>query len=460
MQVLHKASFLVLISVFFFWGFVAASNSILIPVNLTQTQAMLVDVCFYVAYTVGSLLYLLCAKLFNFNILQRIGYKNGIALGLCISAAGTLLFIPAANLSSFSLMLAGLFVVGLGFSLQQTAANPLVIRMGDPDQGAQRLSLAGGINNIGTTIAPLLLSIAIFGSIQSRSSNLNLTAIQWPYLILGMAFVLVALFFYFSNLPDHINTEHSETHTQYGFLKLITIPQVGWGMLAIFLYVGVEVATAANLPEYMKRELHIPTAQVAPYVSLFWASLMIGRWTGAAGAFNFKFQVTSILRWILPYVAFLIFIVCNAITSDSIQWVFPYFFVIPILIFTDWMSKGKPERQLVLFSIFGIMALCFGMVLHGLWSAFAITAVGLFCSTLWPCIFTIAIRNMKVHTHTISSYLIMMIMGGGWISLLQGTLADGLLGIRYSFIVGILCFLFLAWYGWKSHKWTHQNQIQ
>ena len=465
MQASHKASFLVLISVFFFWGFVAASNSILIPVfkehfNLTQTQAMLVDVCFYVAYTMGSLLYLLSAKLFNFNILQRVGYKNGIALGLCISAVGTLLFIPAAQASSFSLMLGGLFVVGLGFSLQQTAANPLVIHMGHPDQGAQRLSLAGGINNIGTTIAPLLLSFAIFGSIQARSSNLNLTAIQWPYLILGMAFVLVALFFYFSNLPDQIITERTETYTHYSFLKLITIPQVGWGMLAIFLYVGVEVATAANLPEYMKRELHVPTAQVAPYVSLFWASLMIGRWTGAAGALNINFQIKSILRWILPYVAFLIFIVCNAITSDSIQWVFPYFFVIPILIITDWLSKGKPERQLVLFSTFGIIALCCGMLLHGLWSAFAITAVGLFCSTLWPCIFTIAIRNMKMHTHTISSYLIMMIMGGGWISLLQGTLADGMLGIRYSFIVGVLCFLFLAWYGWKAHKWIHQNQIQ
>ncbi len=303
MQASHKASFLVLISVFFFWGFVAASNSILIPVfkehfNLTQTQAMLVDVCFYVAYTIGSLLYLLSAKLFNFNILQRVGYKNGIALGLCISAVGTLLFIPAAHASSFSLMLGGLFVVGLGFSLQQTAANPLVIHMGHPDQGAQRLSLAGGINNIGTTIAPLLLSFAIFGSIQARSSNLNLTAIQWPYLILGMAFVLVALFFYFSNLPDQIITERSETYTHYSFLKLITIPQVGWGMLAIFLYVGVEVATAANLPEYMKRELHVPTAQVAPYVSLFWASLMIGRWTGAAGALNINFQIKSILRWI------------------------------------------------------------------------------------------------------------------------------------------------------------------
>ena len=160
MQKTINASFLVLISVFFFWGFVAASNSILIPVfkdhfKLSQTQAMWVDVCFYVAYTIGSLLYLAYTFIFKKSIIEQLGYKNGIALGLCISALGTLLFIPAAQWSSFYLMLMGLFVVGLGFSLQQTAANPLVIQSGNPQLGSQRLSLAGGINNVGTTLAPV-----------------------------------------------------------------------------------------------------------------------------------------------------------------------------------------------------------------------------------------------------------------------------------------------------------------
>jgi FHS family L-fucose permease-like MFS transporter len=165
-----------LISVFFFWGFVAASNDILIPVfkeklHLEQWQAQLISFAFYVAYTVGSLIYFFISKFIGNDILNKIGYKNGIALGLIISAIGTLLFYPAAQLVSFPLMISGLFIVGLGFSLQQTAANPLAIVMGDPRKGSQRLSLAGGVNNVGTTIGPLLISFAIFGTISAGNTS-------------------------------------------------------------------------------------------------------------------------------------------------------------------------------------------------------------------------------------------------------------------------------------------------
>ena len=152
-----------LVTVFFFWGFVAASNDILIPVfkkafNLSQAQSQLVSVAFYVAYTVGSLIYFGISKLLGGDVLNRIGYKNGIALGLIISAIGTLLFYPAANNASFTLMITGLFIVGLGFSLQQIAANPLAIVMGDPKTGSQRLNMGGGVNNFGTTIQNIMLS--------------------------------------------------------------------------------------------------------------------------------------------------------------------------------------------------------------------------------------------------------------------------------------------------------------
>jgi len=156
-----------LVTVFFFWGFVAASNDILIPVfkkafDLSQAESQLVSVAFYVAYTVGSLIYTGISAGIGGDILNKIGYKNGIALGLLISALGTLLFYPAANQGSFPLMISGLFIVGLGFSLQQIAANPLAIVMGDPKTGSQRLTMAGGINNFGTTIGPLLVSFALF----------------------------------------------------------------------------------------------------------------------------------------------------------------------------------------------------------------------------------------------------------------------------------------------------------
>src|SRR6201995_978801 len=158
-----------LISVFFFWGFVAASNDILIPVfkeklHMQQWQAQLISFAFYVAYTVGSIIYYAISKAMGGDILNRIGYKNGISLGLVISALGTLLFYPAAQGESFALMITGLFIVGLGFSLQQTAANPLAIVMGNPKTGAQRLCMAGVLNNVGTTRGPLLVRVGKGGT--------------------------------------------------------------------------------------------------------------------------------------------------------------------------------------------------------------------------------------------------------------------------------------------------------
>ncbi|MBD0295064.1 MAG: MFS transporter, partial [Flavisolibacter sp.] len=176
------SQFGVLISVFFFWGFVAASNDILIPVfkeklQLAQWQSQMISFAFYVAYTVGSIFYFAISKASGGDILNRIGYKNGIALGLIISAAGTLLFYPAAENASFLLMITGLFIVGLGFSLQQTAANPLAIVMGDPRNGSQRLSMAGGVNNIGTTIGPIIVSLAIFGSVTASTNVADIGAV-------------------------------------------------------------------------------------------------------------------------------------------------------------------------------------------------------------------------------------------------------------------------------------------
>src|SRR5664279_837824 len=177
------SQFGVLISVFFFWGFVAASNDILIPVfkeklHLQQWQSQMISFAFYVAYTVGSIIYFFVSKAYGGDILNRIGYKNGISVGLIISAIGTLLFYPAANNASFTLMITGLFVVGLGFSLQQIAANPLAIIMGDPKTGSQRLTMAGGVNNFGTTIGPLLVSFAIFGSVASGSTEASIESVK------------------------------------------------------------------------------------------------------------------------------------------------------------------------------------------------------------------------------------------------------------------------------------------
>ena len=451
--------FVPLVTVFFFWGFVAASNDILIPVfkkafNLSQSQSQLVSVAFYVAYTVGSLIYMFISKAIKQDVVNKIGYKNGLIVGLLISAAGTLLFYPAANMGSFPLMISGLFIVGLGFSLQQIVANPLAIEVGPTETGSQRLTMAGGINNFGTTIGPLIVSFAIFGSASAANTEASIESVKVPYLILGAAFVLVAILLKFSSLPkvtptitedtdDAVPGEHRDSALKY--------PQLVLGMIAIFVYVGVEVSTASNLPAYMEKSLGFSTKDIAPYVSLYWASLMIGRWTGAVDAFDITAGFKKILRFLAPYLAFGVFLAVNAIAKHDLSHFYVYSLIILVMIACDILSKGNPARMLLIFSSMGIIAIAIGMMTSGMTSVYAFTSVGLFCSTLWPCIFALAINGLGKHTNQGSGYLIMMIMGGGIISWIQGMLAD-MTNIHFSYIVGILCFAYLVFYAVRVTK--------
>ena len=453
-----------LITVFFFWGFVAASNDILIPVfkkafSLTQAQSQLVSVAFYVAYTAGSIIYFLVSKLTGGDVLNRIGYKNGICLGLVLSALGTLLFYPAANLGSFNLMISGLFVVGLGFSLQQIAANPLAIVMGDPSTGAQRLTMAGGVNNVGTTIGPLIVSIAIFGSVAAGGTEASIENVKTPYLVLGVVFILVAVFLYFSPVPNKIDLEHlAADEASDGAQKLIhsdsmfaafKYPQLVLGMIAIFVYVGVEVSTVANLPAYLEQNLGMQTAHIAPFVSLYWASLMIGRWSGAAGAFDASASTKKILTFLLPYLAFGVFLLVNTIAQHDVRQFLVYAVVIIAMIVAALLAKGNPARMLFNFAAGGIIALLIGMSTTGMISTFAFISSGLFCSVMWPCIFALAIAGLGKNTNEGSSFLIMMICGGGFVSWFQGLVSEGI-GIHASYIVGVACFAYLAFYAWRS----------
>jgi FHS family L-fucose permease-like MFS transporter len=273
------------------------------------------------------------------------------------------------------------------------------------------------------------VSFAIFGSLAAGASLDSLSAVKGPYLILGAAFLIVAIIFKFSSLPNKIEHEESIPSTDSAVTandSALSHPQLWMGMIAIFLYVGVEVSTASNLPEFMRVHLGTETSGIAPYVSLFWASLMIGRWRGAVGAFDVSATMKNILGIVLPYTAFGIFLFANKIANHDLTPFYVYALVIVAVIIADYLSKGNPARQLLIFSFCGITALII-------------------------CIFTLAIAGLGKHTNQGSGFLIMMIMGGGFISLLQGYLAsDHLLGIRMSYIVGVLCFAYLAFYGWKA----------
>lgn len=451
-QKTNWGQFVSLVSVFFFWGFVAASNDILIPVfkkefSLTNFQSQLVATAFYIAYTVGTLLYLLISKIIGQDLLNKIGFKNGLIIGLLISALGSLIFIPAANTESFTLMITALFTVGLGFSLQQTVANPLAIALGPPQTGSQRLTMAGGINNLGTTIGPIVVAFAIFGSAAAATDTADIESVKIPYLVLGLAFVIVAVLLKFSSLPSVAETHEVEEKNEAAAPRssALKYPQLVLGMIAIFVYVGVEVAAISNLPAYMEHDLGFKTSEVAPFISLYWASMMIGRWGGAVGAFGFSSGVQRVMKFVAPYLAFGVFLLVNAIAKHDLTPFYVYPAIIFVMILADLATKGNPARMVLIFSGMGILALLIGMFTEGMVSVYAFTSVGLFCSIQWPAIFALAINGLGIHMTKGSNFLIMMIMGGAIIPPLQGLLADKF-GSQMAYFIDILCFLYLVFY--------------
>ncbi|MBO0950640.1 MFS transporter [Fibrella forsythiae] len=446
-QTENRSALYTLVTVWFFWSFVAASNGILIPLfkdkfQLTQTQAQLVDFAFYAAYFVGSIMYLLVSASIKTDILNRIGYKNGIIYGLLISALGTLLFYPAAEMKSYALLLSGLFIVGLGFSLQQTATQPFMIALGPPETGAQRINLGGAVNNLGGTIGPVIISFAIFGSISAdAAANATIESVKVPYLILGALFLALAGFFKLSKLPHITNDEEVEVGT--GVLKY---PQLVLGMTAIFVYVGVEVTIGSNLGEYLKQTEKLDASQVSKYVSLFWGSMMIGRWTASIANFNPSAALKRILIIVVPLVAFAIVLSVNALYSGDVSDLYPYIVCIFVMIATYLASREKPVTILLYFTAVGAILSIIGVFATGKIALFSLISGGLFCSILWPSIFSLGTAGLGKYTNQGAAFLIMMILGGAIIPLIQGKIADSV-GIQLSYLTAVVCFAYLFFFG-------------
>jgi FHS family L-fucose permease-like MFS transporter len=469
------SSLLTLMSVFFFWGFVASSNSVLIPMfrrdfNLLQWQSQLVDFAFYIAYTFGSLVYFLIS-VYRGDPLNKIGYKKGLIIGLCISATGALGFIPAASLTSYPLMLISLFIVGLGFALLQIVANPYVIAMGNPATGSHRVSMAGGINSFGTAIGPLLMSFAIYGNL-TQTGNVGISSVHIPYLVLCGLFLLVALILGASKLPPIIHAEKMEH--DFGAFKY---PQLILGMIAILVYVGVEVSIQSNMPELMRKPeiLGLEHEQTVHFISLFWGSLMIGRWTGAITVFNPSRNMKNILTVVVPLVAYLVVLLVNYIKlhaageEEKMADLWNYFPFVFILIAGFFLVQEKPARTMMLFGTLAAIMMIVGICTTGKTALYAFISGGLFCSVMWPCIFSLSIAGLGKYTNQGSSLLIMMILGGAVIPPLQGLICDndkflgtqifGMSWTHFSYIIPVLCFAYLAFYGWKVKQVLKKQSI-
>ena len=540
----NKSALTTLVTVFFFWGFIAASNGVFIPFcktyfSIDQFQSQLVDFAFYGAYYIGALLLFIISGAMKKDMLNNWGYKNGIVYGLLLSAIGAFVMYPATagaeqgQTAVFYFVLIALFIVGLGFSLQQTAANPFAIALGDAKTGSHRLNLAGGINSFGTTIGPVVVSLVIFGSAswstdelaQMISNNeITLVTVQSLYLAVGVLFLIAAALFHFSKkLPalksktvfepankarnllivltliiigcfgyifstysgDAIATEHLE-HTRLIvlFVALFAVvasvfiantsanknakgwgamkyPQLVLGMLAIFTYVGVEVTIGSNLGELLKQGIEntglnalglavLNDSELGKYISLYWGGLMIGRWVGAVTVFNPSKGLKKVLLIVVPYVAFGVIILANLVKySFTINEILFFGVCIAVQIGGFFLAKDNPVKTLKIFSLLGIIGMLIGLFSSGNIALFAFLSGGLFCSIMWPCIFTLSIAGLGKYTSQGSAFLIMMILGGAIIPPVQGKLAD-VFSIQSSYWIAVACFAYLLFYAFRT----------
>ncbi|MCF6140749.1 MFS transporter [Flavobacterium sp. K77] len=525
----NNSALYTLITVFFFWGFIGASNGVFIPFckakfGLDQFQSQLIDFAFYGAYYIGALLLFIFSSIAKKDILNGWGFKKGIIYGLLISTFGALLMILAVTQGSYLFILGALFIVALGFSLQQTSAQPFAASLGEAHTASSRLNLAGGINSFGTTIGPIVVSIALFGVIAGvnieeyaqRPDSLDSMRILYVFVgglfllaaalfqfskklpsgksdstfetankamktLIGITVILVAVFAYiFSRYEDpefitrfienkekdflglgltvstllivvvgllFANTTAQKNPEGWGAMKY---PQLVLGMLALFAYVGVEVTIGSNLGELLVTPDFgsISGPGLAPYMSMYWGSLMIGRWAGAITVFNPSSQMKKILLIVVPYVAFGVVLTANAISGQDVTPLYAYAFVILFQVAGFFLGKDQPSRTLMIFGLMGMTAMLIGLFTTGTIAIFAFMSGGLFLSIMWPSIFSLAIAGLGKYTSQGSAFLVMMILGGGIIPPLQGKLAD-IIGIHTSYFIPVLCFAFIAFYGWK-----------
>jgi FHS family L-fucose permease-like MFS transporter len=448
---------------YFMWGFITCLNDILIPhfraiFVLSYTESMLIQFAFFGAYFFGSIIYFIISSISG-DPINRIGYKNGIILGLAISALGTFLFYPAASLQSFGFFLAALFILALGFTVLQIAANPYVILLGKPETGSHRLSLAGAINSFATTIAPIIGGALILTSVAAATGS-DINSVKMPYLVLSGIFVLLMIVFKIVKLPTFTSEQTIEKGT--GALQY---PQLTLGILAIFFYVGAEVTVGSfmtgfvGLPEIKG----IPPAAATIYVSLYWGSLMIGRFAGAVSVFNLSPGVRKVLTAVMPVATFFFILTIFKLRAGdqpfnmSDFYIYLPFIVISIIAF--FIGQEKPVRTLLLFSLICIVLLVISLFAKGDVAMWSVISLGLYNSIMWPAIFALAIAGLGKYTSQGSSLLIMAILGGALVPLIQGGIADHF-GVHISFIVPIFCYIYLAFYAWKVKGILNQQGIE
>ncbi len=443
---MYRGPFAIMTVLFFMWGFMTVWNDVLIPrfkeaFTLDYFQAMLVQFAFFGAYGIGSLVYYIVSMISG-DPINRIGYKNGVIIGLLIAATGSALFYPAAVLTSYPFFLMALFIVGLGFAMLQIAANPYVTILGPEETASSRLNLSQAFNSFGTTIGPIIGGWLIFTFFMSKDAH-GADSVKIPYLCFAAVFVLLAVFFKFMHLPDFKNTENISQGV--GVLKH---PHTVLGMLAIFMYVGGEVTVGSTIINYLGLpKLGGLTHEAASkFLAFYWGGLMIGRFMGAFALSAMNKTLKHTLVASVPVAAFITIWLLSG-QYNALHYGVP----LAVLLAAFYLGEASAHRMLALFSAVIIGLLLTSMCSDGETAKWSILGVGLFCSVMWSNIFSLAIEGLGALKSQASSLLVMAILGGALLPPLQGIIADHF-GIQTSFVVPMVAFAYIAFYGTYGYK--------
>lgn len=405
------AAIAVLTSIFFTWGALTSLNDVLIPhlkavFEMNYAQTMLIQFTFFSTYLLMSLP--------AGKVVSVFGYKRSIVIGLCVAAVGALLFFPAARLPSYPLFLFALYVLASGITLLQVSANPYIALLGDPQHASSRLTLAQALNSFGHTIAPaligpLILSTAVIGSTELAQMPIaeqaayrvaQAEAVQLPYLGLAVGLFLLAAFVLLFRLPALTEATEQADHRRHTFGEALRHRHLRLGVVAIFVYVGAEVAIGSFLINYIAdaRIGAMDEATAAKYVSYYWGAAMVGRFIGS-----------YLLRRI------------------------------------------EPRVLLGVFALVAIALLATTVLNAGSVAMWSVIAIGLFNSIMFPTIFTLGIEGLGPLTSKASSLLVMAIVGGAVVPLAQGFLADRI-GVQPAFVLPMVCYAYIAWYGFRGAR--------
>ncbi|MXR67081.1 glucose/galactose MFS transporter [Shewanella sp. JBTF-M18] len=382
-----------LTTLFFMWGFITCLNDILIPhlkavFNLNYAQAMLIQFCFFGAYFLVSVP--------AGALVKRLGYQKGIVVGLLTAALGCGLFYPAAVSATYGLFLAALFVLASGITVLQVAANPYVTALGPVETASSRLTLTQAFNSLGTTIAPAFGSLLILSVAAGASAEAEAEAVKLPYLLLCAMLVALALVFALLKLP-HIDSQE-ESQPGEEVVSALSHRHLVLGAVGIFVYVGGEVAIGSFLVNFLGQAsvAAMEEAEAAHYIAFYWGGAMVGRFIGAAV-----------------------------------------------------MQRVPAGKVLGFNAAMAALLVVIAMMSQGMLAMWAILAVGLFNSIMFPTIFSLALKNLGPATAQGSGILCLAIVGGAVVPLAQGLIADAA-GLSISFLLPVLCYAYILFYGLKG----------